>query len=234
MLNSRIASVIYCRGMNSLQKRVLRGAVISLVLLGVGIAVWLWGNSRFDQAIGKQAVSFDIRNRLPAKEFDVDDFVHQHAINGLIFGLGVAFVVSGTVGLLLSAAVWIKKPAPGSVLTLRGWKSREEWGETAIARDKARNAALFGFLASGPWIFALCVGAFHLLISPSRLATDFIIILLVECGLLYGWGIHLCRRDRQQSDAASGPWKFALAVNYGGLCAFLCFMGTVFALRARA
>lgn len=220
--------------MSSQQKRVVWVAVVSLVLIAVGIAMWVGGNGRYDQTLHQEVSAFD-RHRGPAKELDVDDFARHLAIDGLIIGLGPAFTVSGVIGLLISAAVWVKKPAPGSVLTLRGWKTAEEYGEKAIAAGKAWQTVIYGIWGGLTWIGPIWLGLFSLARTYPKVTTPIFAIILVQCSVLYGAGISQCwRRDRAKASMVKWPWRLALVLNYGGLCAFLVFVSALLVLRVRS
>jgi hypothetical protein len=210
-------------------------AINSLVLLAAGVAIWRWGSERYDRALWKEVTDFDIRRAARANEFNEDEFAHTLAANGLIVSLGGTCIAGGAFGLILSAAIGIRNPPPGSTLTFHGWKARGERSAGAIAGDKAWQAAMFGFFGSLPWIWSLWLGISGSLLLSSHLATELIVILLVECGLFYSLGIRLCRRrDPAAVVIAKTPWRVAIALNYGGLCAFLFFIGTMFILRSQS
>jgi hypothetical protein len=220
--------------MISQQKRVVLVAILSFVLIVAGIAISMWGNGRYGRTLSTEIAGFDIKRHATANELNVDDLAYKLAGNGLIVALGATCVAGGAIGLILSGAIWIWKPSLGSTLTFRGWKTPGERSAGAVAADKAWQAAMFGFFGSLPWIFPFCLGTFRSLLLPSDFATRLIVLLLVECGIFYGFGIRLCRRrDRAAASIAKTPWRVAFALNYGGLCAFLIFIAALFVMRSR-
>jgi len=213
--------------MSLVQKRPRVVAVVSLLFLVAGVAMFHWGQGSFDQALQNGFTKID---RLDADDVARSIFPGMGALAG-----GVACAFLGIFFFLLSLAIWIRKPPPGSRLTFRGWKAPAEISESYPALDKAAWAAFWGFLASQAWLTQLCIAGVHPLKLHSGLIDQMQAILLLVIIVFYAVGIRLCRRrDPSTTKAVARTWKLALVLNYGALLAFLCFIGTVLALRSRA
>ncbi|EDY18145.1 hypothetical protein CfE428DRAFT_4281 [Chthoniobacter flavus Ellin428] len=213
--------------MISLKKRAAWGMAISVVCLVAGIALLCFTHDSLEQGLKKSFADIDKTNE--------GDIPIKLVVGVLPLMGGGALTVLGFILFPVFLATWIRNPPPGSKLGFRGWKTPDQMTESDVAQDKAWRAILWGLLATQSWILQICIGGYRGLLLPGSFAIKILVTLIVICIVLYALGIRLCRR-RDPAGVAAAPWswKLALALNYGGLLAFICFIGKVLFLRSRA
>lgn len=216
--------------MISLKTRAIWGMGITVVCLVAGIVLLCSARDSFDHAFQASLMHMG--------ESDPDQLNQLDAILvvGLLPGIGGAcLTILGVVLFPLFLATWIRNPPPGSKLGFRGWKTPDQMTESDRAQEKAWRAILWGQLGTQPWLIQFGFQGYRSLLAHYPFTLKFLYFLICFCSVFYALGIRLCfRRDPAWVAAAPRSWKFALAINYGGLLLFLIFIGIIFFLRSRA
>lgn len=210
--------------MISLKKRAPWGMVFSVVCLAMGIALLYSGHDSFDHAFKTGAADIE--------KISDDDLVKRLFFGMLPSVVGICLTVLGFIFFPLSLAIWVRNPPLGSKLTFRGWKTPGQRTEGELASEEAWRAIFWGQIASQSWILEFFLGGYRAsrsLHSPPPFVVKILLLLIIMCLVFYTLGIRLCRR-RNPASVAAAPWswKFALAINYGGLLFFLGSIGTLF------
>jgi hypothetical protein len=198
-----------------------------MVCLVAGIVLLCFAHDSLDHALKKGFAAIDKTSE--------DAIAVRIAVGSLPLIGGVGLTAIGFILFPIFLATWIRNPPPGSKLGFRGWKTPDQMTASDMAQEKAWRAILWGQLASQSWILQLCLGGYRGLLSPTPLTMKILLLVITICTVLYALGIRLCRR-RDPASVAAAPWswKFALALNYGGLLVFLGLVGTLFFFRFRA